>query len=401
MSRAVRATPLLYSLLLLIPSTACGQESVANAEQVVIPRNTPLKLQFANTISSATAREGDRVEFVVEKDVTARGFTIVKAGATAQGSVVAVKRKRLLGLGGGVSVKLDSLEIADGERVDLIAQQKFKGHSHTLRMGLAMAAASAIYLPAAPVFLLLRGRDSTVLKGTEITAYTKGDATLSTANLQKARMDVAEVPEMVRMLPPRALNGEGREGDMLNLIFVAREDDLQRVFAEAGWVKVEKSKPQIIWHLLVQREHYAKLPMDRLYVFGRAQDYSYALPDPNFIVSRRHHLRIWKTDRTVDGVPLWVGAATHDVAIEFVTKKFWVFHRIDPNVDAERDFIAENLSETQKLMRQEYVRCAEPVTGAETATGQAFYSDNRMLLIGLNPGVGSTASAGMLVGKMQ
>jgi hypothetical protein len=268
-------------------------------------------------------------------------------------------------------------------------------------MGLAMAAASAIYLPAAPVFLLLRGRDSTVLKGTEITAYTKGDATLSTANLQKARMDVAEVPEMVRMLPPRALNGEGREGDMLNLIFVAREDDLQRVFAEAGWVKVEKSKPQIIWHLLVQREHYAKLPMDRLYVFGRAQDYSYALPDPNFIVSRRHHLRIWKTDRTVDGVPLWVGAATHDVAIEFVTKKFWVFHRIDPNVDAERDFIAENLSETQKLMRQEYVRCAEPVTGAETATGQAFYSDNRMLLIGLNPGVGSTASAGMLVGKMQ
>jgi hypothetical protein len=180
------------------------------------------------------------------------------------------------------------------------------------------------------------------------------------------------------------LNGEGREGDMLNVIFVAKEDDLQEVFARAGWVKVEKSRPQIIWHLLWQRTRYMKLPMDRLYLFGRAQDYSYALPDPSSIVARRHHLRIWKTSREVDGVPLWVGAATHDVGIVFVKRKLWVFHRIDPNVDAERDFIARNLEQTQQLIRKEYVRSAEGVSGAETATGQAYYSDNRMLLMGLN-----------------
>ena len=133
--------------------------------------------------------------------------------------------------------------------------------------------------------------------------------------------------------------------------------------------------------------------MDRLYLFGRAQDYSYALPDPSSIVARRHHLRIWKTSREVDGVPLWVGAATHDVGIEFVRRKLWVFHRIDPNVDAERDFIARNLTETQ-LIRQEYVRSAEGVSGAETATGQAYYSDNRMLLMGLNSGPARVTTAG-------
>jgi len=56
--------------------------------------------------------------------------------------------------------------------------------------------------------------------------------------------------------------------------------------------------------------------MNKLYVFGRAQDYSYSLPDPRFNVAQRHHLRIWKTDRLANGVPLWVAAATHDVSIK-------------------------------------------------------------------------------------
>ena len=163
-----------------------------------------------------------------------------------------------------------------------------------------------------------------------------------------------ELSEIIKLLPPRALNAEGREGDILNLIFAAKEDDLQGAFARAGWLKVEKSKPQIIWHLLRQGQHYTKLPMDKLYVFGRVQDYSFSLPDPKSIVARRHHVRIWKTDRAVDSLPLWVAAATHDVAIEFVKYKFRLFHRIDPNVDAERDFIAGNLAETRRVTREEY-----------------------------------------------
>jgi hypothetical protein len=205
------------------------------------------------------------------------------------------------------------------------------------------------------------------------------------------------------LLPPRAMNGEGREGDMLNLLFVAHEDELQSTFARAGWLRVEKSKPQIIWHLLCQRKHYTKLPMNKLYVFGRAQDYSFSLPDPRFIVAQRHHLRIWKTDRVVNGVPLWVAAATHDVSIEFVKRKFRLFHRIDPNVDAEREFIAGNLAETRQLAHEEYVANATPVFEAQTETGQPYYSDSRMLLLELNreavPAAVGTQIAAKIPGK--
>ena len=246
-----------------------------------------------------------------------------------------------------------------------------------------MALTAAIYMPAAPLFLLSRGQDRTVLQGTEVTAYTQSDSALLAEDLPVARVRESELSEIMQVLPPRVLNGEGREGDMLNLMFVAKEDDLQQAFAQAGWLKVEKSTPQIIWHLLWQRTHYAKLPMAKLYVFGRAQDYSYALPDPSSIVGRRHHLRIWRTDRIVDGSPLWVGAATHDVSIQFVKSKFQLTHRIDPNVDAEREFIAQNLAITTHLTGKEYLHCGAPVFKAQTATGQEYYSDSRMLLVQL------------------
>ena len=381
------------TIFLVLPHALFGQGWPAAPAELVLPSGTPVELQSVQTISSARAHKGDSVEFVVAKDVQAAGFTIIGAGARAQGSIIGVKGKRPLGMGGNLIIKLDSVELTTGERVALLARREFKGRSHTIRMGVAMAITAAIYLPAAPAFILSRGRDSTVLKGTELTAYTRSDSSVEIAGLPPARENVSGLGEMLKMLPSRVTNAEGREGDMLNLIFQAKEEDLQEAFEHAGWVKVEKSKRLIFWHLLWQRKHYTKLPMDRLYVFGRAQDYSYALPDPLSIVARRHHLRIWKTGHAVDGVPLWVAAATHDVSIHLVKHKFRLFHRIDPNVDAERDFIAGNLSETKRLTREEYVNSPQPVSGAQTATGQAYYSDSRMLLLELHQGPDSLPAA--------
>ena len=388
------------SLILLLPHALLSQGLPAAPAGLVLPSGTPVELQSVQTISSARAHKGDRVDFVVAKDVQAAGFTIIGAGARAQGSIIGVKGKRPLGMGGDLIIKLDSVELATGDSVALVARKEFKGKSHTIRMGVAMAITAAIYLPAAPAFVLSRGRDSTVLKGTELTAYTRTDSPVEISGLPPARENVSELSEMIRMLPSRVTNAEGREGDMLNLIFQAREEDLQEAFAQAGWLKVEKSKRLIFWHLLWQRGHYTKLPMDRLYVFGRAQDYSYALPDPLSIVARRHHLRIWKTGRVVDGVPLWVAAATHDVSIHLVKHKFRLFHRIDPNVDAERDFIAGNLSEAKRLTREEYVNCPQPVSGAQTATGQDYYSDSRMLLLELHPGPASMPAVTQIASKL-
>ena len=285
------------------------------------------------------------------------------------------------------------LELATGEQTKVRATIDVKGRSRTKLMAAAMIVTGAIFLPAAPVFLLTRGHDSTVVKSTEITAQIEGPVTLSSAKLIASHEDSSQLSEMMEYLPPRVFNGEGEQGDMVNLVFVAEPKNLQSAFARAGWVETDKWTPEFVWHLMRHGSRDARLPMARFSLFGRLQDYSYALPDPNAIMSRRHHLRIWKTDYTVNGIPIWVAAATHDIAIVIAKRGRLINHRIDPKVDVERDFVGSNLAATTLVSRREYVNGVDPVLQAETSSGESYYSDGRILLLDFQPSMSAKAEA--------
>ena len=105
--------------LLLLPSGSWSQAVHESPTPLFIPDGTPVKLQMIRTISSAHSQKDDRLDFVVVKDVTVDGLTIIQAGAIASGSVVAVKGKRLLGIGGKVVIKLESVELITGDEVAL------------------------------------------------------------------------------------------------------------------------------------------------------------------------------------------------------------------------------------------------------------------------------------------
>jgi hypothetical protein len=252
-------------------------------------------------------------------------------------------------------------------------------------MATGMIATSLVFLPASPVFLLTRGSDCFALQSSEVTAYIDTDLQVAVETLPAAPQHLAELNHMIEFLPPRVFDGHGREGDMVNLIFVASDADLQQAFANAGWTGVDHSKAKIAWHLFCHGTRYTRLPMARFFLFGRAQDYSYSMPDPLAIVARRHHLRIWKTDARVNGDPVWVAAATHDVSIDFQKHRLHITHRIDPEVDAERDFIAASLRNARSVSRTEYLYPADPVFEATTNEGQTYYSDSRLLLVQLRP----------------
>ncbi len=353
--------------------------------RINIPDKTSIKLQLAHSICSAQAHPGDRLDFVVVRDVNVEGFTVIPAGTAASGSVTRVKGKRFLGIGGKVAIKLDWLVLANGDRIGLHGRMEVKGRSRTKLMAVAMIATGLVFLPATPVFLFTRGHDSTVLESTEITGYSDGATSVPSAGLQSSLVTSSELDDMMDYLPRRVFNGEGREGDMMNLVFVGQQEDLQRAFERAGWVKTDRWNPIFVWHLLLHGTSDTKLPMSRFYLFGRVQDYSYALPDPGAVVSRRHHLRIWKTVYKSESMPVWVGSATHDIAIEIAKRGHLISHRIDPAVDDERDFVGSNLTDNLSVSRREYVQSADPVFRAQTASGEAYHSDSRILLLDLHP----------------
>lgn len=378
-------TPAYLLLIVFLALSVSAQQAASTPAELAIPDGTPIELQLVDSISSNHAHSGDHLNFIVVKDVNLDGYTLVPAGTIARGTVTEVKGKRFLGIGAKISLRLDSVELANGKTLQLRASKVVKGGSRTKLMAGAMIATAIIFLPATPVFLLTRGRESTVVKSTEITAQVKGPASVEVAGLSRSADGASDLAQMMDYLPPRVFSGEGRQGDMVNLIFVAQQKELQDAFQRAGWVQTDKWNPIFVWHLMQRGTGDAHVPMARFYLFGRVQDYSYALPDPQAIVSRRHHLRIWKTSYTENGIPVWVGSATHDVAIEIAKNGRLINHRIDPQVDAERDFIGGDLTQTASVSSQEYLRAVSPVFEANTASGEAYHSDSRILLLDLEP----------------
>ncbi len=360
-------------------------------ETLVLADGTPVSLQLEETVSSAHARVGDPLSFIVVDDVTINGFTVIPAGSKATGSLTRVHGRRVLGMGGKLVLNVDSVELANGDHVALRASKEMKGTSHTWRMAAGVAVTSIFYFPVAPVFLLTRGDNCTALKSTAITAHIDGNTSLASTSFPVATAKVPDLNQAIEFLPPRVLDGEGRQGDMVNLLFIGKKEDLQAAFDSTGWVKPEHWKLRSAWHVLTQRTHYIRQPMSRFFLFGRTQDYAYALPDPIFIVSHRHHIRIWGTGHQVDGNPVWAGAATYDVAIEVAKHGRLFNHRIDPNVDSERDFIGAKLAHTPVPARETYVEAAEPVYKAKTASGQDYYSDSKILLVDLRPAANGEA----------
>src|ERR1019366_940406 len=90
-------------LALLLARGLFGQELPVSLSTLLIKSGTPVELRLAETISSEGAHKGDRLEFAVVNDVVIGGFTVIRTGALAIGSIVGVNGKRPLGIGGNLA----------------------------------------------------------------------------------------------------------------------------------------------------------------------------------------------------------------------------------------------------------------------------------------------------------
>lgn len=194
-------------------------------------------------------------------------------------------------------------------------------------------------------------------------------------------------PDLLEKIPRRVSDKDGNPGDMVNFLIVGSEDRMKAAFGAAGWVQVDNdTKDAVLSGLLesLQKQSYVTMPMSQLYLFGRAQDFGFAHAEPVKVATTRHHLRVWKSDLTVDGQPLWIGAATHDMGLEKDQRNGKLTHHIDPNVDDERDFVTRSLIESGYVGQHSNVTPSDPIKDARTATGGSFHSNGEIAVFWLN-----------------
>jgi len=187
-------------------------------------------------------------------------------------------------------------------------------------------------------------------------------------------------------IPRRVGDKDGNPGDMVNFLILGSETGMQRVFATAGWVKVDADVKNTVLHGIIgslSKESYLTMPMSQLYLFGRPQDYGWAHAEPISVVSSRNHLRVWKAPFSINGETLWVGAATHDVGFERDQRNNGITHKIDPNIDAEREYVEKTLSSTGLVAQVTHFLPDNPMKEAKTATGGSFHSNGQVLILKL------------------
>jgi hypothetical protein len=187
-------------------------------------------------------------------------------------------------------------------------------------------------------------------------------------------------------IPRRVADKAGDPGDMVNFLILGSQDAMEKVFTTAGWVKVDANVKETLLHGFIEsmsKESYLTMPMSPLYLFGRQQDYGWAHAEPISVVASRNHLRIWKAPFDLRGVIVWVGAATHDVGFERDQRSNGVTHKIDPNIDLERDYVEKTLGSTGLVAEVTHFTPENAMTEAKTATGGSFHSDGRVLVLKL------------------
>jgi len=144
---------------------------------VTLEDGTPVRLRLKDSLSSADGSTNERVNFDVVEEIEIGDRVVIPKGSHAWGTVTA-EPKRRMGRGGKLNVALDSVRLADGEKVSLRGVKNANGNGHVGRMATEMTVTAIIVWPVAPLFLLQHGKDVTIPEGTEITAYIHGDTSL-------------------------------------------------------------------------------------------------------------------------------------------------------------------------------------------------------------------------------
>lgn len=187
-------------------------------------------------------------------------------------------------------------------------------------------------------------------------------------------------------IPRRIADKNSNPGDMVNFLILGSEAAMKRIFTTAGWVQVDADvKETVLRGILgsLSKEAYLTMPMSQLYLFGRPQDYGWAHAEAISVVRSRNHLRLWKAPFEVKGETLWVGAATHDIGFERDQRNDGITHKIDPDIDLERDYVEKTLTSTGLVAEVSHFLPDNPLKEAKTATGGTFHSNGQVLVLKL------------------
>jgi hypothetical protein len=204
-------------------------------------------------------------------------------------------------------------------------------------------------------------------------------------------LDLDRLMAAIERLPCCARNAEGtKDADPLNLVVVGAIPAALFPFVERGWNLTEPFDVASAWKTVkafLLGGRYLTSPVSPLHAFGRPQDA--ALQKARNDIDRRNHLRLWRAPFDFQGTPVWVGQVSRDIGVRLTTSSWYLTtHKIDPDVDEDRDYLLQDLALSG------YLAVAGLVPGVGAAprsaprhnlTGDPYFTDGKRLVVFLDP----------------
>ena len=147
----------------------------------------------------------------------------------------------------------------------------------------------------------------------------------------------------------RSRTSDGLLGDPVNLAVDGTALQVHTAMTRAGWVLADDVTLRSSWAIVVSsvfKRSYPEAPVSPLLLFGRRQCLAYQ-QEVEGNAAQRHHVRFW---RCPDGWLLpgghrvqWLGGGTYDRSVGLSLFTLQVTHKIDADIDVERDYIVDSL----------------------------------------------------------
>lgn len=174
----------------------------------------------------------------------------------------------------------------------------------------------------------------------------------------------------------------GAKQEPISLILVAQNDEvLVESLRKAGWLEADSvtlKNTLVLIARALSNTAYPKAPMTPSFWNTRVDDFGFQKETEAQTARSRHHVRVWRTRlQTEEGQNIYIGTISLDVGL-----KWGVTHAIDPNIDAERELLVQDLKTAGVVMHTEKIQLVEANLGANF-TGDQFFTDGMAYIINL------------------
>ncbi len=166
----------------------------------------------------------------------------------------------------------------------------------------------------------------------------------------------------------------------INLILVSPNFAiLKNAFSQAGWYRADSVTIQVLARSAIAaflNKEYLNAPISPFFWDEKVNNVNFEKPTSAHSIRERHHVRVWDTGTiTSSGEHIYVATVSLDVGL-----KWFVVHRISPNIDAQRTYFITGFERAGVVTQKKYITLSKPIIGTNI-TGDPFFSDGKAVLL--------------------